>query len=71
MRYIQSIVLMFLFLNGITNINNMKNLGFMIFFVVYTAYVDIYRKTSALLILFISFFIASQYYYSLVWKIDI
>jgi hypothetical protein len=57
MRYVQSIVLLFLFLKGISNINNLKNLGFMIFFVVYTAYEDIYRKTSSLLILFISFFI--------------
>lgn len=37
-RYIQAIVLMTLFLKGISNINNLKNLGFMIFFVVYTAY---------------------------------
>lgn len=42
----------------------------MIFFVVYTAYEEIYRKTSVVLILFISFFIGVQYYYSLVWRID-
>lgn len=59
-----------MFLKGISNINNIKNLGFMIFFVVYTAYEEIYRKTSVLLIIFISFFIAVQYYYSLFYKID-
>jgi hypothetical protein len=70
MKYIQSIVLLTLFLKGISNINNIKNLGFMIFFVIYTAYEEIYRKTSVLLVMFISFFIAVQYYYSLFYKID-
>jgi len=58
-------VLATLFLNGIGNINSVKNLGFMIFFVVYTAYEEIYRRTSNLLIIFISFFILARYYMSL------
>ena len=37
----------------------------MIFFVVYTAYEHIYRKTSKLLIVFIAFFILVRYYASL------
>mmetsp|Transcript_21580 Transcript_21580/g.33241 ORF Transcript_21580/g.33241 Transcript_21580/m.33241 type:complete len:403 (-) Transcript_21580:1545-2753(-) len=64
-RYIQSIVLLTLFLNGIGNINSVKNLGFMIFFVVYTAYEEAYRRTSKLLVFFISMFILGRYYLSL------
>lgn len=57
LRYVQSFVLLTLFFSGITNINNAKNLGYMLFFVVYTAYEQVYRKTSIILIFFISFFI--------------
>lgn len=57
LRYVQSVVLLTLFFNGITNLNNVKNLGYMLFFVVYTAYEEVYRKTSWMLILFNSFFI--------------
>jgi hypothetical protein len=45
----------------------MRNLGFMLFFVFYTASEYLYRKTSKLLVLFISFFIIGQYYFSLVY----
>ena len=67
-RYVQAIVLLTLFLNGISDINNMKNLGFMVFFVVYTAYEEVYRKTSRLLTLFISMFIVTQYAFSFFYK---
>lgn len=43
----------------------MKNLGYILFFVIYTAYIDCYRSTSVLLILFISFFIWAQYFLAL------
>jgi hypothetical protein len=43
----------------------------MIFFVFYTAYENLYRKTSFLLCLFTSAFIIGQYYYSLFWKLDL
>lgn len=48
-----------------TNLKSLRNLGYMVFFVVYTAYENIYRKTSKLLILFMSFFIMVRYYTSL------
>lgn len=69
LRYIQSVVLLFLFFNGISNLNNFKNLGFMVFFVVYTAYEEIYRQTSILLILFTSFYIFGQYFFSLTYQL--
>jgi hypothetical protein len=42
----------------------------MIFFVVYTAYENLYRKTSSLLCIFTAFFILAQYWFSLSWKLD-
>lgn len=69
LRYVQSLVLLFLFFSGISHINNARNLGYMLFFVVYTAYEQVYRKTSLLLIFFISFFILGQYYFSFVWPL--
>jgi len=64
-RHIQSVTLLTLFLIGIADFNNLQNLGFMIFFVIYTAYEEVYRRTSKLLILFIGFFILGNYYISL------
>ena len=43
----------------------MRNIGFMIFFVIYTNSEYLYRTTSKLLSLFIAFFILGQYYFSL------
>ena len=64
-------MLMFLFIRGFSSsINNLQNLGYMIFFVVYTAYENIYRKTSKLLCLFTAFFIIMQYWGSLKWQLD-
>jgi hypothetical protein len=56
-RYIQSIALALMFVHGLRDLYTVQNLGFMIFFVIYTAYEELYRKTSVLLIIFISIFI--------------
>lgn len=68
-KYAQSILLLYLFANGFEDLNNVKNLGYMIFFVLFTAYERLYRKTSLSLVLFVGFFIFFQYYYSLFWQI--
>jgi len=54
-----------LFANGAQNLNHFRNLGFMFFFVIYTASMDFYRKTSKALVLFVAFFIVGEYFYSL------
>lgn len=70
MRYIQAMMLAFLFIRGFsTSINNLQNLGYMIFFVIYTAYESIYRRSSKLLCLFTAAFIVMQYYGSLSWRL--
>jgi hypothetical protein len=46
LRYIQSLVLIILFLNGSHKLNNFRNLGFMVFFVVYAGSEKLYRNTS-------------------------
>jgi hypothetical protein len=45
LRHVQSIVLLALFVRGREDLNSLRNLGFMIFFVVYTASEALYRKT--------------------------
>jgi len=70
-KYIQMFVLLYLFLNGISNLNNLKNLGYMLFFVVYTAYEEVYRKTGVLLILFNASFIMGQYLFTFVYPLVI
>jgi hypothetical protein len=62
-------VLLLVFVYGLKNLYTVKNLGFMVFFVVYTAYEWLYRKTGVILILFTSFFIVAQYYFSLHYRI--
>jgi len=57
MKYVQFFMLVYLFSSGYRSLNNFKNLGYMVFFVVYSAYEEIYRKTSILLLLFLSYFI--------------
>lgn len=49
------------------HINELRNLGFMVFFVTFTAQEWLYRKLNFLLIIFVGFFIIGQYYYSLVY----
>lgn len=68
-RYIQSFGLALMFVHGLRDLYTVQNLGFMIFFVVYTAYEELYRRTSVLLIIFISIFIVGQYYASLHYRI--
>lgn len=65
LKYIQTLVLVALFLNGSNSLNSMRNIGFMVFFVIYTTSEYLYRTTSKLLTMFISFFILGQYYFSL------
>lgn len=65
LKHIQTLVLICLFINGAQNLNHFRNLGFMLFFVVYTASMDLYRKTSKALVLFVAFFIVGEYFYSL------
>ena len=62
---IQFVVLVALFYNGLQKLNNLRNLGFMVFFTIYTASDYAYRKTNILLTGFISFFIMGQYHFSL------
>lgn len=68
LKYIHSVVLVILFIQGSGSLNNARSLGFMLFFVMYTAYPETYRSTSFLLIIFISFFIVAQYQFSLVYQ---
>lgn len=69
LKNIQQGVLILLFLNGANNLNHFDNLGFILFFVVYTTSEWLYRKTCKLLTIFISFFILGQYYFSLRYKV--
>jgi hypothetical protein len=58
-RYVQIFVLVYFFWRGIKRINAFNNLGYLFFFVLYTAYQDIYRHTGFILVIFVSFFIVS------------
>ena len=69
-RHAHSFLLFFLFVRGFSNLNNVLNLGYLIFFAVYTAYENVYRKSSVILVLFVGGKIVGEYYYSLYWKID-
>jgi hypothetical protein len=60
-------VLVILFINGAGQLNNLRNLGFMIFFIVYSASEEAYRKTSNLLVIFLAYFIVGQYAFSLIY----
>lgn len=68
-RYAHILVLIFLFQRGVSNLDCVNNLGFLIFFVVYTGYEDIYRKTGYVLIFFTSVFILGQYFTSLFYQV--
>ena len=65
LRHLQILVLICLFIKGSAEMNQLRNLGFMIFFAVYTASESLYRHTNKLLIVFNAFFIFGQYYFSL------
>jgi hypothetical protein len=51
--------------------NNLKNIGYMIFFVLYTAYEDLYRRTAWVLILFNASFILTQYFFSMYFELQL
>ena len=51
------------------SINHFMNLGFIFFFAVYITFDWLYRKTAIILLVFMSWFIISQYYYSLHYKV--
>jgi len=65
LRWAHVVILILLFTKGVLNLNCINNLGYMGFFVIYTAYENIYRKTGTILIIFSSVFIVAQYFYSL------
>ena len=65
LKHIQTLVLICLFINGAQNLNHFRNLGFMFFFVIYTANMELYRQTSKALVLFVAFFIVGEYFFSL------
>ena len=65
LKYIQLTLLCFLFYNGMKNLNSVQNLAYMGFFVIYTAYEEIYRQTSKVLVIFVATIIFSQYAFSL------
>lgn len=56
-RFIHVIILIYLFQRGIENLDCFNNLGYMVFFVLYTAYEGFYRQTGWVLIFFTSLFI--------------
>jgi len=49
------------------NLNSVQNLSYMAFFVIYTAYEEIYRRTSLILVTFVAVIIWAQYAASLYW----
>lgn len=65
LKYIQSIVFILLLYMSYSHLNHFANLMYMIFFVVYTANIQLYRKTSIVIILLFTYLIFIQYYYSL------
>lgn len=56
-----------LFANGASNFNTLEHLSYIMFFVAFSANMELYRKGASLLIMFVSFFIFAQYVYSLVY----
>lgn len=68
LKYIHALVLFILFWRGSDNLNHAKNLGFMVFFIIYSASEYVYRKTSKLLVIFMVFFISGNYYFSITYK---
>lgn len=71
LKYIHVFTLLVLAIYGCTNLNNVKNLGFMLCFCFYTAYESFYRKTCKVLIMFIATFIVGQYYFSLFYDVTV
>jgi hypothetical protein len=59
LKYIQSIVFLFLLFISYSNLNHLANLMYMAFFVVYTAFIRFYRLTSKSIIILFSYLIMS------------
>ena len=57
LKNIQSLVLVMLFINGAHNFNTLEHLSYIMFFVAFTANMELYRKGARLLILFVGVFI--------------
>ncbi len=68
--HIQTVVLLGVFIMGLSALDQYKSLGFMVFFIIYTAYESVYRKTGILLIYWISFFILESYIKGLICNKD-
>jgi hypothetical protein len=69
LKHVQLVVLIVLFAIGSSNINNAKNMGYMLFFMIYTAFEELFRKTAVLLIIFNSSFILAMYLFSFSWPL--
>jgi hypothetical protein len=68
-RYIHIVVLVYLFQRGVGRLDCFNNLGYVVFFVVYTAYEGVYRSTAGILMFFTSCFIVGQYFTSLFYQV--
>lgn len=68
-RWAHILILITLLGLGVQNLNSINNLGYLAFFVIYTAYESAYRYSCRILILFNSVFILGQYIYSLHYQI--
>lgn len=64
-RSMHIFVLGYLFLQASSNLDNFRSMGIMMFFAFFTANEALYRATSKVLLLFITFFILAQYFFSL------
>lgn len=65
LKYIQSLVLITLLYLGYSELNHLANLAFMLFFVVYTAFINFYRVSSKAMTVLFSYLILMRYFYSL------
>lgn len=63
MQYVHIVVLAFLLYMGMKE--SFQSIGYMLFFIIYSSSNTLYRKTNVLLIIFTSFFIWGQYFYTL------
>jgi len=64
-HYIILLTLFILATRDMKDMNTIMNLGFIFFFAAYITFDRFYRKTSKSLTIFMSWFILTQYYYSL------
>jgi len=67
MKSIHTLALFLLFVLGAFEMN-LYNLGLMFFFMIFTAFPACYRRCSVLLVIFASFFIWGEYFWTLVYS---